>query len=513
MINQHDVRIIFGIIISLTVSAVLLSQKSFSTVIVNDNSDERGVQLVPLQDGRYLLCSNNAGCQNSARSYRLDILDHNGVHEFGRQLDYCPFDQWAADWTAVSIVDTIINVYIAREDSLAPRYDINTYLARLNFNLDLIDVLPVSSTELFDIPRSIRRSGNHMYMLEGRGQQGRGDSIRFIKSSLEGDIVQNFAIVPDLGMGNTPTLGMHVLNENRFLINSRYYFSIPHFAPQVLMIDSMGVLILDKGYEELDLPVDGLRCNSSIQTGMNEESFALSWCRDSFMGPGYFTREHIVIHKYNGEGSRIWESLIPMRYESEVFRMTAMSDNSLVCVGIGAHERGLRGGWVFKLSQNGDILWNKVFTHVNDQFNSFFEGAVELDNGSIGIIGTINNINSSDSWVLVLDSLGCLKNQCDSVLITSIETDDYINQEENILIYPNPSSGDKVTISYPSSFKPSRVEVINELGNSRLSQEIQGGLNSFELDISDLRNGTYIIILLNEVGLRISSVLVVNNYD
>ena len=507
-------KIVIAITISLAVSAVLLSQESFSTVIVNENADERGVQLIPLPDGRYLVCSNNTSCQNAQRSYRLDFLDELGDFVYGKQLDFCPFDQWAADFTAVAVIDTIINVYIAREDSLAKSYDINTYLARLNFDLDLLDILPVSSTELFDIPRSIRNSGDHMYLLEGRGQQGRGDSIRFIKSTLQGEIVQNYSIVPGLGGGNTPTLGLHVLSENRFLVNSRYFFlNGPPYAPQVLIIDSMGTLILEKGYEDLDLQVEGLRCYPSIQTGVDEESFALSWCQDSFMGPGYFTREHVVIHKYNNQGFRLWESLIPMRYESEVFRMKAMSDNSLVCVGIGAHEQGLRGGWVFKLSQNGEIMWNKVFTHENDNFNSFFEGVVELENGSVGLIGTINNINSTDSWIVVLDSLGCLESQCDSVLITSIDTVNVRELNQNIQVFPNPTSRNKVTISYPYYFSPSRVSVVDLSGHVNIAEEIQSGLNIIELDITNLLQGTYLIILSNEHGARLSETLVITRHE
>lgn len=494
-------RLINIIIATLVVQVALFSQKSFSTVVDYDRSEERGVQLIPFEDG-YLICTNNSGCDIARRSIRLDIINGEGVHVYGRQVESCPFDQYAADLIPMVMLDSLVYVYITKDDSFSPDYDLNTHVLVFNLGLELIDSFPISRTPLLDLSRSILRSNENLYLLEGRGHRGRGDSIRLIKANNEGVVLGNYEVVPRLGEGNTPTIGLWEIHKVRLFISSRYFnLNGPLFAPHILIVDTLGGIISEWGHEELDLEMEGLRCNTSIQRPLMDNAFAMSWCRDSFLGSGYYTREHVAIHKHDYNGSRIWESMVPMRYESEVFGITALRDSSILCVGNGQHEEGLRGGWVFKLSSEGEVLWNKVFTHLNDPYNSFFEGAVELENGSIALIGTINNINSSDTWVMVLDSSGCLQDRCDSVLITSQETFEYENLSDNFHVFPNPSTNG------PTIQVPSRLQGLINLNDCQLKVYSMDGKvihvdksllsksDRMDLSVLNLRSGVYFALI------------------
>ncbi|MGI0135124.1 MAG: T9SS type A sorting domain-containing protein, partial [Candidatus Micrarchaeaceae archaeon] len=70
----------------------------------------------------------------------------------------------------------------------------------------------------------------------------------------------------------------------------------------------------------------------------------------------------------------------------------------------------------------------------------------------------------------------------------------------NFIAYPNPS-GSRVTIAYTLTKGNARfIEVFDILGHLLRRVTIQGNLNSYDLDLHGLTNGTYILRLVTSLG-------------
>jgi hypothetical protein len=96
------------------------------------------------------------------------------------------------------------------------------------------------------------------------------------------------------------------------------------------------------------------------------------------------------------------------------------------------------GGWVFAMSQEGELLWNREIVDLRFPAKlSLFNAVEESEDGGVILIGyiidTLSNSqeNNQNIWLVKLDSLGCLDLKCNDLQIITNNLDP-VSEKKNI---------------------------------------------------------------------------------
>ena len=133
-------------------------------------------------------------------------------------------------------------------------------------------------------------------------------------------------------------------------------------------------------------------------------------------------------------------------------------------------------GWMFRISADGELLWERRYTHYVSEYEKedgrevgYLSDVIELPDGDIMAVGSNNDTllfegqiyNDFDAWVLRVDEDGCLFPDCaddDDQLYTGV-----INIPDSKLtfaykLFPNPTS-DLLYIDFAEICKECRFEI------------------------------------------------------
>jgi type IX secretion system substrate protein len=172
-------------------------------------------------------------------------------------------------------------------------------------------------------------------------------------------------------------------------------------------------------------------------------------------------------------------------------------------------ELGL-GGWVFAMSQEGELLWSR---DINDlrfpEKWGRFNAVQEAENGGLIITGFIvdtveNNPMSSvaNIWLVKLDSMGCLEPGCGDVQVISGSTEAQKPTElKPFKIYPNPVSGQTCLLERNRFFIATKlnIEITDSFGRTLWQTQITSE-NIIQLEISQFQRGIYFVKIEDSEG-------------
>jgi len=165
-------------------------------------------------------------------------------------------------------------------------------------------------------------------------------------------------------------------------------------------------------------------------------------------------------------------------------------------------ELGL-GGWVYAMSQEGELLWTR---DINDlrypEKWGRFNAVQEAENGGLIVTGfiidTLENIPASfnqNIWLVKLDSMGCLEPGCGEVQIISGSAEAQVSNKPALFkIYPNPFN-DEILVEVDQALsQPFKVRLFNLIGQevSYQNQSHGGGRTSIKIDQSQPK-GVYFL--------------------
>lgn len=173
-------------------------------------------------------------------------------------------------------------------------------------------------------------------------------------------------------------------------------------------------------------------------------------------------------------------------------------------------ELGL-GGWVFAMSQEGELLWSR---DINDlrypEKWGRFNGVQEAENGGLIITGfiidTFENIPSSfnqNIWLVKLDSTGCLEPDCGEVQVipSSVEAEK-TTESKPFRIYPNPVSGKNCLLERNPAFAVNQklnIEIADSFG--RIIWQKSGTADPVvQLETSQFKRGIYFVRIEDSEG-------------
>ncbi len=168
-----------------------------------------------------------------------------------------------------------------------------------------------------------------------------------------------------------------------------------------------------------------------------------------------------------------------------------------------------RGGWIFRLSPDGEQLWERRYTHFSlaqdtadrSSESGVFRSILELDDGSIIATGANNDTvtlngemaRTEHIWVVRLDSNGCLFPDCeltDDQLYTGLfDLQDDLSRTDFVL-YPNPAAN-YVNIEWNQNCSDCQVQLYELDGRLIRSDAVRPEVVSYSMDVSSMRSGAY----------------------
>ncbi len=188
-----------------------------------------------------------------------------------------------------------------------------------------------------------------------------------------------------------------------------------------------------------------------------------------------------------------WMTVFYALEHKYIYIAKKISDFGIVLVGF-KHDNNTNfpDGWIAKIDSSGNKLWEHFYTHDNNAntYNYFSDFKETFDHGFI-VCGTTWGSQSQDSWIVKLDSNGCLDTTCGF----NTGTVEVFYPNSSLDIFPNPST-DKVTINYYlTQGKTGKLSVINMLGEKMKDQLLSQGSKQMEINISQWAKGIYMCVV------------------
>jgi len=209
-----------------------------------------------------------------------------------------------------------------------------------------------------------------------------------------------------------------------------------------------------------------------------------------------------------------WSTSIPSTNSSdfwwiEINSILPLSNSDFIVVGQKRYNTSTgksHGGYVIRISAAGDILWEKtVISKIHGEFrNGEFLNAIELPSGEIVIAGqistgVIDNVSTSDLWVVKMDEDGCIGiDDCGQNTYTSTSS---IAKSSDVRLSPNPVVNVLDINSNETIFNG--FSIFDLTGNLRQNSTFSG-TSKYKVDTSDLAPGIYFLAIKDSYGHTIS---------
>ena len=227
-----------------------------------------------------------------------------------------------------------------------------------------------------------------------------------------------------------------------------------------------------------------------------------------------YGKSAVVFNKVDSIGELVWTDTLlnllnpghnayPFR---EIYKLMTSKNGDIV--GVGLYYQKIdeikEKAYICRYSPDGVLKWEHRYFDPHYGGDCYFRTMKEDLDGNLICVGEIEDIdgewnNSSLSWVLKLDSMGCFEPGCRTDTLTEVvitKTDEtIINLTGKIVIYPNPAI-DHISIIFPEGYNPASCQIYNMMG-----QLVKSGIQDFdEINISGLSSGIYIIKSKDEKG-------------
>jgi hypothetical protein len=147
------------------------------------------------------------------------------------------------------------------------------------------------------------------------------------------------------------------------------------------------------------------------------------------------------------------------------------------------------------------VIWRH--RHSYNEFNSHFLNFKETYDNNFIVIGSAREEETGqDTWLLKLDSNGCLEPGCLEVGIEEAEL------EMGIIVYPNPTQ-DRLFIKMEQNLKkPLHFSLYNLQGKLLIQEQLVAEYESF--DLSSLSTGVYLVHIIDNNGKKVSRKIIKN---
>jgi len=208
----------------------------------------------------------------------------------------------------------------------------------------------------------------------------------------------------------------------------------------------------------------------------------------------------------SADGSILWEREYGQStYSTQFFPAKECPNGDLIAAGV-CYYGGDQQGLMLRTTSAGDSIWMRSYYYqdslMQDGTGRFYDVLPTADGGFIAAGAAYYSASgnnppgiSQDTWVVKVDSMGCIVPGCDGTGVTEIIT----NLTGALTVYPNPASTStvvKVTLPTTTRFQQQlMLRLVSAEGREVLAQKATVGEN--ELDVQRLAPGLYYVHLTN----------------
>lgn len=269
----------------------------------------------------------------------------------------------------------------------------------------------------------------------------------------------------------------------------------------VLATDSAGALIWSESFGS---PFDDGPSAHVLTVADSSIVFASAWAVDNGL-------QHLLgLAKIDPQGALIWSK----RYDglagpSALFVVKEIVWNGdLVAAGY-SYRPGYLQGTLLRTNAQGDSLWMRYY-HYEDSLitegTGLFRDVLPTPDGGFIAVGAAYNSNnpndplvySQDTWVVKVDSLGCLVPGCDGIGMISAQV---TNLRDALQVAPNPASTTaQLTWHLPAHLSKGKAQlsVVSSSGAVQRSEELDLSRGTHALDVQALASGVYYLHVVQE---------------
>jgi len=162
--------------------------------------------------------------------------------------------------------------------------------------------------------------------------------------------------------------------------------------------------------------------------------------------------------------------------------------------------------WLFKMTPEGEILWERFFGHEDSPLGSpFFMEDIQLTpSGDIAASltyvqpGTTSWLERSKAGLLILDSEGCFNGNCEEFqfLVTDTHDADVPKQERIIELVQNPVQ-DQINVKWDQPIN-GEFRLVTLHSQICKTTTVTANEQSTQIPVADLDNGFYVLFLLSD---------------
>ena len=478
----------------------------YSTQLDYDGTSEYGSQVVIVDDGFLLLNSSICGA---------DLKECAGLFKtnFGGEilwkkeidsLDVFSFESILKDGEDFFI----INAPPVSEGQL----DENIFLQKFNKDGELQGEWTYGGNEIEEYPTAIAKLNNYILIVEKYTEVSTGrrvgcllfidDETFTVERKIPfnddfSDFVTKHLLVDSEGNILLPFLGLY----NTFLTG------------QLIKYDSTGMKLWETTLNVND-DIWGVSIDAvELQNG----NYAVGW----YYPGGLNEPSPPIVYGLNSSGDILWQRPFPDTIgRKNIDELSSTQNGDIIGVGMDLYIGGDyddfsgSGGWIFRLSQEGNVLWERTIVDLTLRdyvpLGQFLLDGAEMDNGDLVFTGLTHDtfpngepfFLNPDTWLLRLDSEGCLVPDCGNLQViigdsvyTDIKEIPIFENDLRVSLFPNPAVNNLI-IDVQGDFNFDKNE-----GAGIAIYDIQGRLVLFkkttffpkEIEVSNLADGLYFV--------------------
>lgn len=329
--------------------------------------------------------------------------------------------------------------------------------------------------------------------------------IDLIKTDSEGNTILEKEL--DFGCQYSWPQNITKTNDGNYLLSHRC-INDSDPQPAVAKFDEDGNILWNK-FLDSHFPLGTSYCSGTepwVQP-LNNGGFALTYCQDTIIPnqPGFYAD---VLAGFNASGNLLWKSLYLVNNSSnnEIYYMRKASNGDLLLVGRhqGISSGQYNGGWISRISEEGDSLWTRDYVLLDKDWGGspFLLDITETPDGGLAACGMAFDTTSGlpidgNIWLLKLDENGCLIPNCNDkiVFISKFVNTKNIENHKQVFFKANPNPvQDYINLDFfNQNFENGKINIFSLDGKLVKLLEIKDGVSHFEFNISDLKDGVYFL--------------------
>lgn len=256
---------------------------------------------------------------------------------------------------------------------------------------------------------------------------------------------------------------------------------------------------------------DFLRWHGTDPLLLDNGLVALNWIDNVVEVAPFDVRFQDMLIWMDQEGEIVQEYFFPRDRIRDIYSMTKAANGDIIGAGsinMADLELG-SGGYVFRMSPEGELLWERYLADVRYPIDQhFFNDVIEAEDGGIVLTGLFRDSFPDGSlnpnvWLVKLDSMGCLEPGCGTfqVMGAVVSTDEVSAASRGELqLYPNPTAS-FAHLQWPENTEltyPLDIQVYDLTGRPLLSRRF--ATSPVVVQCADWPPGYYVVQVRDREG-------------